>query len=71
MKVHVVVEAGKVVGVAPAASPSAPGTPGQFRGGLLAGPNQKLHEIEVAENFLHTSNPAELFDRVTAHLPKK
>jgi hypothetical protein len=70
MKINVIVEGGKVVGVAPAAHPSTPGTPGQFRGGLRAGPNQKLHEVEVAEDFLLTSNPEELHQRASAHLKK-
>jgi hypothetical protein len=70
MKINVVVEAGKVVGVAPASHPSAAGTPGQFRGGLRAGPNQKLHEFEVAEDFLLTSNPEELHQRAATHLKK-
>lgn len=71
MKLHVIVENGKVVGVAPAAAPSEPGVPGLFRGGLLAGPNQKLHEIEAPEGFSPAPNPEELHERLAAHLAKK
>jgi hypothetical protein len=70
MKVHVVLEGGKIVGVGPAISPSEPGTPGQFRGGLRAGPNQKLQEVDVPEDFLHNINPEDLHQKLSARLKK-
>ena len=48
-----------------------PQTPGQFRAGLIAGPGQKLHEVEVADDFPMVANPEEVHKKLAAHLHKK
>jgi hypothetical protein len=69
MKVRVVTEANAVVGyqVVETEHPA----PGQFRASLMAGPGQKLHEIEVAEDFQIVPSPEEIHKKLATHLAKK
>ncbi|MBZ5533696.1 MAG: hypothetical protein LAO20_19875 [Acidobacteriia bacterium] len=41
-----------------------------FRAGLLAGPGQQLHVIDVPEDILHVTAPAEIHSRLMAELRK-
>jgi hypothetical protein len=69
MKVTVVTDGNSVVGyqIADKETPA----PGQFRGGLIAGDGQKLHELEVPEDSISVSNPEETHKKLAAHLGKK
>jgi hypothetical protein len=69
MKIRIVTEGGSVVGyqVVEAEAPA----PGQFRAGLTAGPGQKLHEVEVAEDFVLVPSPEEIHKKLAAHLTKR
>jgi hypothetical protein len=43
---------------------------GQATGGLRAGPDQQLHEIDVPENVEHIQSWAQLLDKVQPHLKR-
>ncbi len=47
------------------------GQPGQFRGGLLAGPGQQMHEVEVPDDFSFTPSSEEIHGRLQAILYRK
>ena len=42
-----------------------------FRAGLLAGPGQQLHVLDLPDEVLHIGAPAEFHQRVEAELRKK
>ncbi|HLH07557.1 MAG TPA: hypothetical protein VKW78_09990 [Terriglobales bacterium] len=69
MRVHIITEGAAVVGyqVIENANPA----PGQFRSGLMAGPGQKLHEVELPEDFATVPGPEEIHKRLTAYIQKK
>jgi hypothetical protein len=69
MKVRIVVEGSNVVGyqVVENESPA----PGQFRASLVAGQGQKIHEVEVAEDFALVPGPDEIHKRLAGHLAKR
>lgn len=69
MKVRIVTEAGNVVGYQVVEHQSA--APGEFRSGLLAGPGQKLHEIEVPEDFTIVPGPEDIHKRLAPYVLKK
>jgi hypothetical protein len=69
MKVTIVAEGNNVVGYQVVTYDSP--TPGQFRAGLIAGPGQKIHEVEVGEDFPLVANPEEVHKRLAAHIHKK
>lgn len=69
MKVRIVSEGSNVVGyqVVEDESPA----PGQFRAALTASQGQKVHEVEVGEDFALVPNPEEIHKRLAGHLTKK
>jgi len=69
MKVRIVAEGSNVVGyqVVEDASPA----PGQFRAALIAGQGQKIHEVEIGEDFALVPNPEEIHKRLAGHIAKK
>jgi len=69
MNVRIITEAGNVVGyqVLENESPA----PGQFRGGLIAGQGQKLHEVEVADDFALVPGPEEIHKKLAIYTHKK
>ena len=69
MKVRIVAEGSNVVGyqVVENESPA----PGQFRAALAAGPGQKVHEVEVGEDFALVPNPEEIHKKLAAYSIKK
>jgi hypothetical protein len=69
MKVRIITEAGNVVGyqVLENESPA----PGQFRGGLIAGQGQKLHEVEVADDFALVPGREEIHKKLAIYTYKK
>jgi len=69
MKVTIVAEGNNVVGYQVGAEDLP--TRGQFRAGLIAGTGQKLHEVEVADDFPMVANPEEVHKKLAAHLHKK
>ena len=70
MKLTVITKSqGEIVGYAPSAEPS--GTPGQFRAGLLAGPGQQLHEVEVDDGLTRNPDREKLHGQLRALLQKK
>lgn len=72
MKLTIITEkSGEVVGYAPSRDRHATGQPGQFRGGLVAGPGQRMHEVEVSDDLPFTPNAEEIHGRLRALLPKK
>ncbi len=76
MKMTVVTEAGKIVGVVyghmPQPSPGEfqEGAEPAFRAGLMAGPGQEVHVIEATERLLGITSPHELVTEVSAELKK-
>jgi hypothetical protein len=40
------------------------GRPGEFRGGLMAGPDQQIHEVDVPDDFSVMPDASELHARV-------
>ncbi len=69
MKVRVVTEGGNVVGFQ-AIEEELP-APGQFRAALTAGLGQRVHEVEVGEDFVLVPSPEEIHKRLAAHTTKK
>jgi hypothetical protein len=69
MKVRIVTEGSNVVGyqVVENESPA----PGQFRAALTAGQGQKVHEVELADDFALVPNPEEIHKKLAAHFAKK
>lgn len=71
MKLTVITtEKGEIVGYAPSHSAQQAGQPGQFRGGLLAGPGQQSKEVEVPDDFSFTPSSEEIHGRLKAILFK-
>lgn len=64
-------EKGAIVGYAPSHRIDAAGQPGQVRAGLLAGPGQQMHEVEVPDDFSFTPNVEEVHGRLRALIGKK
>jgi hypothetical protein len=69
MKVTVITEGNSVIGYQIVDKETL--IPGQFRGGLLAGSGQKLHELEVPDDFLTVSDPEEAHKKLAAQLGKR
>jgi hypothetical protein len=61
---------GEIVGFAPTASTT--GVPGQFSAGLVAGPGQQAHEVDVPDDFNSLLEvPEKLHAQLRALLPKQ
>jgi len=64
---------GRVTGIA-AGHSGQPGSrgdrPGEMHGGLIAGPNQKMHEVELPDEVTSITDPATLHEKIKAHLRK-
>jgi hypothetical protein len=43
----------------------------EWRGGLVAGPGQKLHVVDVQDTLVNVTSPAELESHLKAALAKK
>lgn len=72
MKLTVITkEKGEIVGYTPSQRTQDAGQPGQFRGGLLAGPGQQMHEVEVPDDFSFMPSSQEVHGRLQALLHKK
>jgi hypothetical protein len=76
MKMTVVTQQGKIVGAVyghtPQPSPDEfkDGPEATFRAGLLAGPGQELHVLEVSDRVLGIDSPKELIAELTGELKK-
>ncbi len=69
MKARIVIEANKVVGYQLGEDNSP--VPGQFRGGLMAGPGQQLQEVEIPDEFALVANPEDVHKRLATYIAKK
>ena len=70
MKVRIVIEGGSnVVGYQVVENESP--VPGQFRAALTASQGQKVHEVEVGDDFALVPNLEEIHKRLAGHLTKK
>ena len=69
MRVKIITEASAVVGYQ--IVDTTPAAAGEFRGGLIAGSGQKLHEVEVGEDFVSVPGPEEIHKRLAAYTQKK
>jgi len=69
MKVRIVTQANKVVGYQRLENNSP--APGEFRGGLIAGPGQQILEADLPEDFDLVANPEDIHKKLAAHLHKK
>ena len=69
MKVRIVTDGGNVVGyqVVESESPA----PGQFSAALTAGQGQKIHEVEIAEDFALVPNPEEIHKRLAGQIARR
>lgn len=76
MKMTVVTQQGKIVGAVyghtPQPSPDdfREGAEVGFRGGLVAGPDQEIHVVDVPDRIRGINSPKELITELTAHLGK-
>jgi|SwirhisoilCB3_FD_contig_31_13687876_length_420_multi_2_in_0_out_0_1 hypothetical protein len=69
MRVRVVTEGGNVVGYQVAEERTS--APGEFRCSLTAGPGQKLHELEIGDDFALVPSPEEIHKKLGAQLTKR
>lgn len=69
MKVRIVTEGNAVVGyhVVENETPA----PGMIRGGFVAGPGQRVHEVEVADDFTLVPGPEEIHKKLAGLIPRK
>ena len=69
MRIRIVTEGNTVVGFHPVEEET-PAT-GQVRGGLMAGQGQRVHEVEVSDDFALVPSPEEIHKKLFAHISKK
>lgn len=69
MKVRIVTEGNAVVGYH-VVDNEAP-TPGQVRGGMMAGHGQRVQDVEVPDDFTLVPSPEEIHKKLAAYVLKK